>query len=310
MSSTTTSAPEPRSHGHPKPSAGRTAATATTCLAPCWIHFPVPAPHSPSPTCARPRRHRHRPRRPATATCTWRRRGENAPASYCSGMRPQMAGQLGLFGVTPWPCHRCAAPGGAQPVQRGLARRSTWPLSYATFLTRLRSPCTASACRWAPMATSCVASPVGPPGGVWRARRVPGAPTRCSGSSSTRPSWPCSHRRPIRTTSPTTSAWRPGWTGCGSPCPRSWSTNRQHGGSSNERCAVALYQRLDPTTNPFRLLLEANGHGSGHRDKDGLIIIDWSEERDHADEPRSRDSPWPGDGRQLPRWPRPVNRAC
>ena len=47
---------------------------------------------------------------------------------------------------------------------------------------------------------------------------------------------------------------------------------------------MALYERLDPTTNPFRLLLEANGHGSGHRDKDGLIIIDWSEERDHADE--------------------------
>ena len=47
---------------------------------------------------------------------------------------------------------------------------------------------------------------------------------------------------------------------------------------------MALYERLDPTTNPFRLLLSQNGHGSGHRDRDGLIIIDWSEERDHADE--------------------------
>ena len=47
---------------------------------------------------------------------------------------------------------------------------------------------------------------------------------------------------------------------------------------------MALYERPDPTTNPFRLLLAQNGHGSAHPEADGLIIIDWSEERDHADE--------------------------
>ena len=47
---------------------------------------------------------------------------------------------------------------------------------------------------------------------------------------------------------------------------------------------MALHDRPDPKSNPFRLLLEQNGHTSAHPGPDGLIIIDWSEERDMADE--------------------------